>query len=263
MSDFRTLTAQLKLISDAPEYEARVIVSKKLTDDKIDEVLRRRLNGEPLSKILEEKGFYKYLFKTSIDVLDPRSDSETIIESVLKYVPRTDKQIKFLDIGTGSGCLLISCVMEYQNAMGVGLDKSEAALKIAKENADIIVNDKNISFIHQDIMCDYWIKELGMFDVIISNPPYIKTDDIDTLDIAVKEYDPMLALDGGADGLAAYRQLAKTLMPLTHEKTKIFFEIGQGQENDVVYLMVQNGFKLLAMEKDLGGIIRVLVFERG
>lgn len=263
MTDARTLTQRLKPISDAPEYEARVIASKNLPDDKIDEVLTRRQKGEPLSKILEEKGFYKYLFKTSADVLDPRPDSETMIESVLKYVPTTDKQIKFLDVGTGSGCLLISCIMEYQNAIGIGLDKSEKALKIAQKNADIIAANKNISFIHQDIMSDNWTDGLGVFDVIISNPPYIKTADIEMLDVAVKEYDPMLALDGGEDGLTAYRQLAKTLKPLTHEKIKIFFEIGLGQENDVADLMGQNGFKLLAMEKDLSGIIRILVFERG
>lgn len=263
MVDTRILTQRLKSISEVPEYEARVIASKNLSNDKIDEVLIRRQKGEPLSKILEEKGFYKYLFKTSVDVLDPRPDSETMIESVLKYVPDTGEKITMLDIGTGSGCLLISCIMEYQNAIGTGLDKSEKALEIAQKNADVIVKNKNIYFIHQDIMLDNWSNDLGVFDVIVSNPPYIKTADIEMLDVAVKEYDPMLALDGGEDGLTAYRQLAKTLKPLTHEKTKIFFEIGQGQENDVVDLMRQNGFKLLAMEKDLGGIIRILVFERG
>ncbi len=263
MTDLRALTEQLRPISDASEYEARIIMSKNLSDDKIGVILNRRQMGEPLTKILEEKGFYKYIFKTSIDVLDPRDDSETVVESVRKYVPDTGKTIRILDIGTGSGCLLISTVMEYKNAIGVGLDKSVQALKIAQENVDIIAKNKDISFIYQDIMIDNWSNNLGIFDVIISNPPYIKTADIDALDISVKKYDPMLALDGGEDGLTAYRQLAKTLMPLVHEKTKIFFEIGQGQENDVVDLMTQNGFILRAMEKDLGGIVRVLVFERG
>ncbi len=263
MVDFRTLTEQLRPISDAPEYEARIVVSKNLSDDEVEALLKRRRQGEPLSKILGEKGFYKYIFKTSADVLDPRADSETVVESVLKYVPDMGENIRILDIGTGSGCLLISTVIEYKNAQGVGLDKSERALKIAKQNAEIIAKEKNISFVEQDIMTDNWTKDLGIFDIIISNPPYIKTADIDMLDVGVKKYDPMLALDGGEDGLTAYRQLAKTLMPLTHEKTKIFFEIGQGQETDVVNLMKQNSFILSAMEKDLGGIIRVLIFERG
>ncbi|MBO7258061.1 MAG: peptide chain release factor N(5)-glutamine methyltransferase [Alphaproteobacteria bacterium] len=263
MMDLRTLTEQVRSVSDAPEYEARVIRSKKLSDDKIDTILNRRYKGEPLSKILGEKGFYKYIFKTSSDVLDPRADSEILVESVLEFVPDTDKPIKILDIGTGSGCLLISTTMEYQNAVGVGIDKSEMALKIAQENAKAIVSDKNISFIHQDIICDNWTKDLGKFDIIISNPPYIKTADIEGLDVAVKQYDPRSALDGGVDGLMFYRQLAKTLMPITHEKTKIFFEIGQGQETDVINLMQQNGFSLLVTRKDYGNIIRVLVFERG
>ncbi len=263
MTDLQTLTEQLRLISDVPEYEGRILLSKKLSDDEIGAILNRRQMGEPLSKILGEKGFYKYIFKTSSDVLDPRGDSETVVESILKYVPDAGDKIRILDIGTGSGCLLISTVMEYKNADGVGLDKSEPALKIARENVEQIAKNKNISFVKQDIMIDSWAKDLGRFDIIISNPPYIKTADIENLDIAVKQYDPMLALDGGEDGLTAYRQLAKTLMPLTHEKTKIFFEIGQGQETDVVDLMTQNGFILRSMEKDLGGIIRVLVFERG
>ncbi len=263
MVDIRSLTERLRPVSDAPKYEARLIASKNLSDNEVDDILVRRRLGEPLSKILGEKGFYKYIFKTSADVLDPRADSETLVESVLEFVPDTDKPIKILDIGTGSGCLLISTTMEYQNAVGVGIDKSEMALKIAQENAKAVATDKNISFIHQDIICDNWTKDLGKFDIIISNPPYIKTADIEGLDVAVKQYDPRSALDGGVDGLMFYRQLAKTLIPITHEKTKIFFEIGQGQETDVINLMQQNGFSLLATRKDYGNIIRVLVFERG
>ena len=263
MTNIHELANLLRDISDAPEYEARIIAEKQLNNAEIEQILNRRRQGEPLSKILEEKGFYKYMFKTTSDVLDPRADSEILVESVLEFVPNTGSSINILDIGTGSGCLLISTTMEYQNAVGVGIDKSKAALKIAQENAQDIAKEKNISFIHQDIIYDNWTKDLGKFDIIISNPPYIKTSDIEGLDVAVKQYDPMSALDGGADGLMFYRQLAKTLMPITHEKTKIFFEIGQGQETDVINLMQQNGFSLLATRKDYGNIIRVLVFERG
>ena len=263
MTNIHELANLLRDISDAPEYEARIIAEKQLNNAETEQILNRRRQGEPLSKILEEKGFYKYMFKTTSDVLDPRADSEILVESVLEFIPCTDEEIRILDIGTGSGCLLISTTMEYQNAVGVGIDKSEMALKIAQENAKAVATDKNISFIHQDIICDNWTKDLGKFDIIISNPPYIKTADIEGLDVAVKQYDPMSALDGGEDGLMFYRQLAKTLIPITHEKTKIFFEIGQGQETDVINLMQQNGFSLLATRKDYGNIIRVLVFERG
>ena len=263
MTNIRWLVDLLKDISEAPEYEARIIAEKQLNDVEIEQILNRRRQGEPLSKILEEKGFYKYIFKTTSDVLDPRADSEILVESVLEFVPDTGSSIKILDIGTGSGCLLISTTMEYQNAAGVGIDKSEEALKIAQKNAQAIAKDNNISFVKQDVMIKSWTEDLCQFDIIISNPPYIKSADIEKLDVAVKQYDPMLALDGGVDGLMFYRQLANTLMPITHEKTKIFFEIGQGQEDDVTDLMQQNGFSLLATRKDYGNIIRVLVFERG
>ena len=130
MTDIRWLVDLLKDISDVPEYEARIIAEKQLKQVEIEQILNRRRHGEPLSKILEEKGFYKYIFKTTSDVLDPRADSEILVESVLEFVPKTEEKTRILDIGTGSGCLLISCVMEYQNVIGIGIDKSKEALKI-------------------------------------------------------------------------------------------------------------------------------------
>lgn len=261
MDKLACLVALLSDISDAPRYEARLIMEKNLSPEQIDKIISARQKGVPLSKILGEKGFYKHMFKTSKDVLDPRADSETLVESVLKYFPDRHDKFKILDIGTGSGCLLISLAMEYVNAEGIGMDKSDKALKIAQENAKNIGPDKSISFFQKDFMASDWCNDLPQFDIIISNPPYIKTSEINTLDIAVKKYDPMLALDGGYDGLDAYRQLAQTLMPICHPATKVFFEIGQGQENDIINLMRINGFSLLSMEKDLNGIIRVLIFQ--
>lgn len=261
MNNLTDLVELLSDISDVPRYEARLIMEKNLSPAQIDEIINARQKGEPLSKILGEKGFYKYIFKTSKDVLDPRADSETLVESVLKYFTDKNESIKILDIGTGSGCLLISSIMEYSNAVGIGIDKSAKALKIAQENADKIASDKTLSFIQKDFMLSDWCNELPQFDIIISNPPYIKTSEINTLDVEVKQYDPVLALDGGYDGLNAYRQLAQTLMKICHANTKVFFEIGQGQENDVINLMHANGFSLLDMEKDLNGIIRVLIFQ--
>lgn len=262
MYNVRELTALLQNISDVPAYEARLICEKKLPAHIVNQILDRRRQGEPLSKILGEKGFYKYIFKTGADVLDPRPDSETLVEGVLDAFPDKKQPLKILDIGTGSGCLLISIVSEYTAMQGIGLDKSAAALKIASENARVLAPCKDISFVRRDFMQADWTQGLGEFDIIISNPPYIKSTDIDSLEPAVRLYDPLLALDGGADGLNAYRTLAADIHNLLKPGGLVFFEIGQGQEQDVMDIMHRQGFVLSKQMRDLGGIIRVLIFGR-
>lgn len=257
--DLEYIVEKLKGASPTPELDARFFCEgRSLTQKQIDDFIKRRKAGEPVSKIRGEKGFWKFIFKTSKEVLDPRPDSETLIESVLSYYPIHNKAIKFLDIGTGSGCLLASLLNEYPNATGIGLDISAAALKIAQEN----LKGLPAKLIQKDFMHANWVQGLDSFDIIISNPPYIPTNDIENLETTVKNYDPLIALDGGMDGLDAYRQLAKTLHLLANKNAKVFFEIGQGQSEDVKTIMRQNNWKFLSSHQDLGGIIRVLVFER-
>lgn len=257
MDKLHEIEAALKGISDNSAYEARLFCDSD-SDISVNEFVSRRQSGEPASKILGKRGFWKDEFHTSVDVLDPRSDSETLIETVLKYLPDTDAPLRILDIGTGSGCLLFSLLGEYKNATGMGVDKSQKALAVAHENK----NNRQAELHQVDFMQPDWIQNFGQFDIIISNPPYIKSDDIESLDVSVKKYDPLLALDGGADGLNAYRALATSLASLCHPDSKIFFEIGQGQSVDVCNLMHQNGFEFLSEHKDLGDIVRVLVFKK-
>lgn len=257
MDSVQEIALALKGISDNPVYEARLFCESN-SDVSVNEFILRRQAGEPTSKILGKRGFWKEEFHTSVDVLDPRSDSETLIETVLKYMPDTAVPLRILDIGTGSGCLLFSLLDEYKNATGMGIDKSQKALAIAHENK----KNRQAKLRQVDFMTSKWTTDLEQFDIIISNPPYIKSGDIEGLDVGVKKYDPLLALDGGADGLNAYRALAPSLEPLCHPDSKIFFEIGQGQEMDVCDLMCQNGFEFLSEHKDLGGIVRVLVFKK-
>lgn len=252
------IAAELQGFSDSPLAEARLFCEvKNPSEDEIKDFIMRRKAGEPTSKIIGEKGFWKGIFNTNIDVLDPRSDSETLIETVLNYIPDKMIPLRMLDVGTGSGCLLISLLEEYPNAIGIGLDKSNKALAVAQSNK----KNKTATFTQRDFMQPNWTEDLGQFDVIVSNPPYIKSAEIETLDVTVKKYDPILALDGGSDGLTAYRALALTLPALCHKGTHIFFEIGQGQETDVKELMEKSGFQFLSQHADLGGIIRILVFR--
>lgn len=218
----------------------------------------RYKNGEPISKIIGKRNFWKDEFVISKDVLDPRQDSETLIEAVLSYV-NTDRQIKFLDIGTGSGCLIISILQEYKNSTGVAVDISEKALEIAQTNAHNILDDvRRISFKRSDFAKDI----NGKFDVIISNPPYIKSSEINSLDDNVRLYDPLLALDGGASGLVAYEAIAVESQRLLKEDGLIFLEIGRGQKDEVCSVFNSCGYTLIEFYHDYQSIERVLVFSR-
>lgn len=222
---------------------------------------KRRNAGEPVAKILGKKGFWTFDLTVSRDVLDPRPDSETLIEAVLNDVPAKEGLLRILDVGTGSGCLLLALLSEYQAAEGIGVDKSQKALEIAQKNAKNLKLEKRVFFIHKDMCQNEFGTDLGVFDVIVSNPPYIPSVEIETLSNDVKLYDPIMALDGGADGLMFYRALSRCLWKNVHAESRVYFEIGQGQEKDVIDIMTQAGWRFLCSYRDLGGIIRVLSFR--
>lgn len=228
-----------------------------ITNEMIDNFVELRQKGMPVSKIINARGFWALDFYVTEDVLDPRPDSETLIEAVLEYFSDKNQYLNILDIGTGSGCLLISLLYEYKNAKGTGVDISAKALAVARQNA----KGYPAEFFEKDFYSDDFKEGLRTYDVIISNPPYIKTADIEQLDKAVRFYDPLCALDGGFDGLDAYRCLAKEIKPLLKENGLVFFEIGKDQKDDVVSIMEKNGFSFLKSYKDLGKIERVLVFK--
>lgn len=262
ITDVLKLATALKECSQTPRLDARFFYehySNHPTQAQISEFIQRRKAGEPVAKILGKRGFWKRDFRVSSDVLDPRPDTETLIETVLRFYPEQTEPYRILDIGTGSGCILLSLLGEYPNACGIGVDKSLSALKIAQEN-----NGENtahrVEFCQADFTDDDFGNRLGAFDIIVSNPPYIPTNDIDTLEKSVKCYDPLIALDGGYDGLDAYRHIAQRVSALKKEGGLIFLEIGQGQENDVVQIMKRHQLTCREQVKDLGGIIRVLVF---
>lgn len=218
-------------------------------------LLQRRLAHEPVSKILGFREFWSLSFRTSADVLDPRPDSETLVEAVLAAVADRSAPLRLVDFGTGSGCLLLSLLHDLPNATGLGVDLSPAALAVARENAARLGLAARAAFREGD-----WGQGLAdPFDVLISNPPYIESAVVPTLEPEVTRYDPALALDGGPDGLDAYRRLAPDLARLAAPGAVAALEVGQGQDAAVSDLLSAAGFTGLSVRADLGGIRRVVV----
>lgn len=224
----------------------------------IEHYVERRCKREPLSKIVGEKEFWSLPFKVSKATLDPRPDSETLIEAVLEYFPDHTANLSFLDIGTGSGCLLLAALQEYAHSTGVGVDVSSEALKIAQYNADALGMTARTTFLEGS-----WTDAVqGMFDIILSNPPYIATAEIATLALEVKEFDPLLALDGGEDGLEAYRQLMPLLAAVLQPQGYVFLEIGYTQQAAVEAFVAEAGLQVVACRQDLAGHPRCVVAKK-
>ena len=216
--------------------------------------LKRRLAQEPVSRILGTREFYGRSFQVTPAVLDPRADTEALVELVLERHHNEPRRV--LDIGTGSGAILITLLAERSAFEGVAVDVSLEALHVAKINGLANGVSGRLHLHHGS-----WFDGLqGRFDLIVSNPPYIPHGDIAGLDVDVKDYDPHLALDGGADGLFAYRAIAADAGRYLAASGEIAVEIGAGQQEDVVEIFRAHSLKLLASQKDLGGHIRALNF---
>jgi release factor glutamine methyltransferase len=216
------------------------------------------IQGKPLHRILGYRYFWKDKFELSYDTLEPRPDTETLIEVCLKYIPNKETAYRILDLGTGSGCILASLLQEYPNALGVGVDISPGALETANLNADYLGISNRVEWTQSD-----WLTNVhGTFDIIISNPPYIPSLDIQELSENVQAYDPLKALDGGEDGLDAYRKLAEQLPSIIKENTLIILEIGYDQGESVPALFKEHGYNIVTLEKDYGGNPRCLVLRK-
>lgn len=217
--------------------------------------LSRRLTHEPISRILGTREFYGRDFLVTPAVLDPRGDTEALIELVLD-LPRPPNG-RLIDIGTGSGAIAVTLLAEMPNYTGVAVDLSADALHVAKTNALANGVSGRLQF-HQGS----WFEGITeRFDLIVSNPPYIPHGDIVGLGADVKNFDPHLALDGGADGLFAYRAIAAEARLRMVEAGIIALEIGAGQAADVTKIFVSHGFKLVGQRQDLGGHLRAVSFK--
>jgi release factor glutamine methyltransferase len=223
----------------------------------INALAARRLKREPVSRILGQKEFWSIPLAITPDVLVPRPETETVVEGALDFVVRGGlrmEKLRILDIGTGSGALLLALLRELPNAIGTGTDISTAALKVARENAARCGVEGRCTF----VVCDIASIVEGPFDLLVSNPPYIAHDEIMSLAPEVKNYDPTVALDGGADGLAAYRAIAADAKRLLAPGARMFVELGAGQETAVRDLFTNVGLTAGIARPDLAGIPRVL-----
>ena len=223
----------------------------------------RRIAREPMAYILGEREFWGRRFKVSPSVLVPRPDSETVVEAVLDLMPDRKRAWRILDLGIGSGCLLLTLLREYPEASGIGLDASPEALAVAQQNAETLGVSDRARLVAGDWHKPGWSDALGgPFDLVVSNPPYIDSAAIDGLMPEVARFEPRLALDGGADGLDAYRRIAAAVPRLVAAGGHIVVEVGAGQALGVQGLFAVAGLTPLRLWKDLGGIERVVTAKQ-
>ena len=250
----------LKILLKEASLDKKDIILSNLNIDHIDleylkKLISRRLNDEPVSKIVKKKYFWKNEFYVNSDVLDPRPESEIIIEEVLSNINDTDKKIKILDIGTGSGCLAISIAKELKNSQITAIDISEKAIEVAKKNIKINNVESQIKL----LQCDFNnISE--EYDFIITNPPYVNENDYQKLHLGIKKYEPKIALIGGNDGLEFYRLFAKKIEKIMKNNSYFICEIGYDQLDACKKIFNESNLLLCKVSKDIQKIDRTLTF---
>jgi release factor glutamine methyltransferase len=234
--------------------ERALTAQERLT---LDALTERRMDHEPVVRIFGVKEFWSLALHISPAVLVPRPETETVVEAALDFIVRgslRNESLCILDIGTGSGALLLALLSELPNARGTGTDISTPALGVARVNAERLGLASRCTF----VTCDIAEGLPGPFDIIVSNPPYIAHDDIGTLAPEVRNYDPALALDGGGDGLDSYRAIALDARRLLAPGGRLIVELGAGQESAVSTLFTDAGLTVGAARNDLAGIPRAL-----
>jgi release factor glutamine methyltransferase len=221
---------------------------------RVEAAIGRRAAREPASQILGWREFWSLRFVVTADVLTPRPDSETVIEATLAAIADRQAGLRLLDLGTGSGCLALALLSQLPNATAVAVDISPAALAIAADNAARLGLGERI-----ECRLGNWTDGLaGRFDVVVANPPYIRQADLASLPPEVREHEPRLALDGGSDGLDAYRSILGGLGRLVHSGTALIFEVGMGQAAAVAQMLEKKGFSRIERHRDLAGIERAV-----
>jgi len=251
------------LIAHALDIERTTVMThgERVLSDReiaaIDALAARRLGREPVARIIGSREFWSLSLIVTPDVLVPRPDTETVVEAALDITNREVthlESLRVLDIGTGSGALLLALLSELPNATGTGTDISTAALNIAHANAVRYGLESRCCF----VACDTAAGVQGRFDLIVSNPPYVARGDIAALDGEVRDYDPAVALDGGDDGLRVYRSIAADTPRLLADGGRLVVELGAGQEPAVRSVLTGAGLAPGAAYKDLAGIPRAL-----
>ncbi len=260
---------------DSPDLDARLIVGHALgldhaglarADDRdldadelaeVDMLVARRLAGEPVARIIGTKEFWSLPIVLSPAVLVPRPETETVVEQALVAIDRggaRTRALRIADLGVGSGAILLALLSELPNAFGVGTDRDPAALAVARDNARRLSLDARAAF----VACDFGAALSPGFDLVVTNPPYIASGDIAALPAEVRDFDPPRALNGGPDGLAAYRAIAADARRLLAPNAHLIAELGKGQSEAVTSLLAAQGFGSFRIGVDLAGLSRTI-----
>ena len=264
---------KLKLISSSPELELKILINKSSINNKeiiisnirledIDLIkfkifFDRRIKREPISKIFNSKSFWKNDFFVNSDVLDPRPETELIIENVLRYYPNQTKDFQILDICTGSGCLAISLAKEYPNSNITATDISLKALDVAKINANNLNCSDRIEFIKNDIF-----QKKKKFDIIVSNPPYLSELEYGKTSEEIRGFEPKIALVALNNGYEFYYKIANILPKILSNQSKVFLEIGSSQAEKVINIFKSYNINCLKVAKDIQNFNRLLILNK-
>ena len=246
----------LSKVLNKKREEVLISLDQKICSNQVskyNKLLKRRSQKEPVAYILQEKEFWSKPFFVNKNTLIPRPETELMVEKLVEIYK--DKSISILDIGTGSGCILISLVSELADSNGVGIDICKNAILIAKKNAKMQKKPLNIKFLHKSVSKNFKQK----FDLIVSNPPYIKSKDIKNLDDDIKKYEPRLALDGGNDGLDLIKKVIYKTRNILKLKGLLALEIGNEQSKKVSKILLKNNFKIEYIIKDYKNNVRCLI----
>jgi release factor glutamine methyltransferase len=261
--DTARLDARL-LLGDVLQVETAALVAHPerplagSEDERFRALIERRCRHQPVSQLLARREFWGLTFRVTADTLIPRPETETIVEQALAGIPDRARALRVLDVGTGTGCLLLALLHELPQATGLAIDRSPAALAVARANAEALGLAARAEF-----RLGNWTDGVAeSFDLIVSNPPYITTADMEQLAPEVARHEPPLALDGGRDGLDCYRAIARGLSGCLRPDGRLLLEIGAGQGDSVAAIFAAAGFACTARHNDLAGLPRCLVLRR-
>jgi len=252
----------LRVLLNYSKYSKNEIILSNFDLDQINidlfnKVLDRRLSKEPISKIINKKNFWKDEFYVNESVLDPRPETEGIVEESIKLIKNKNSNIKILDIGTGSGALAISLAREFINANIMAIDISEEAIKVANLN----INNKKLN--NQIQLRKTTLDNIDKkFDLIVSNPPYLTKKEIKNISYEIKNYEPLIALDGGDDGLNFYREFSKKINKIMNVNSYLLVEIGEEQLKDCIDIFSLSGLNFHKKAQDLQKKDRILIYSK-